>query len=229
MSPPLRHPLYGKPRTLLRRLRDGTPRYIVIPHVLTPERAKLADWLASMLGTALLLTVIAAFVFSREKTWPYALTLLALFLIGRALIRAILPMLLRARTEIEMTTEQIKVRRWLWWTRYDRLIEHRFALQWHDRADDESRRQDYERRREGQNGRVPRQTPYYNCSLHVVLIYAGQRVDLLTVYGQKEAAAIVARLQYCDRALNAALSMNGGNRQRPEDEWADVPGGMRHG
>ena len=62
----------------------------------------------------------------------------------------------------------------------------------------------------------------------MILIYAGQRVDLLSVFGAKEAAAIVTRLQYCDRLLNEAIAMSGGISKRPEDDWAEAPGGMRH-
>lgn len=63
-------------------------------------------------------------------------------------------------------------------------------------------------------------------SLHLVLVYAGNRVDQATIYGRSEAAAIVARLQYCDRCLDKALAIGGGIPNRPEDEWNDAPGGL---
>ena len=75
------------------------------------------------------------------------------------------------------------------------------------------------------DGHVVNPPVYYGDSLHVVLVYAGHRQDLLTVYGQSEANAIVARLQYCDRCLDKALSM-GGMAKDAADEWNDAPGGI---
>lgn len=112
------------------------------------------------------------------------------------------------------------------WVHYSRLLEHRFALYPHDWTSWEQRDIDYETRRAAADGHVVNPTVYYGESLHLVLVYAGHRVDLTTVWGQSEAAAIVARLQYCDRCLDKALEMGGGAPKRPEDEWNDAPGGI---
>lgn len=108
------------------------------------------------------------------------------------------------------------MRRWLFfWRHYSRLLEHRFALQIHDRADEEVRDYDYTAREEAAKGNLIKQQPYYGQSFHVVLVYAGRRADLLTVFGQKDAVAIVARLQYCDRRINQAINMAGGVNHAP--------------
>ena len=151
------------------------------------------------------------------------------FLAGCGLIRGSVRAALRTKTQILMTTTTIRVRRWLVWRDYNRLYEHRFALHVHDHAEEEGRDLDYEARQASVKGNVIRQTPYYSASFHVVLVYAGHRADLLTVYGQKEAAAIVARLQYCDRSLNEAIAMSGGISKRPEDDWNQTPGGLHRG
>jgi hypothetical protein len=44
------------------------------------------------------------------------------------------------------------------------------------------------------------------------------------VYGTQEAAALLARLQYLDRQLDAALKIGKGVPEQPRDEWAESPG-----
>jgi hypothetical protein len=56
---------------------------------------------------------------------------------------------------------------------------------------------------------------------------AGHRIDLLTVFGPVDAAAILARLLYLDRELDAAISRGKGVRQRAEDDWDEAPGDVR--
>ncbi|MCY1382789.1 hypothetical protein D9M69_708470 [compost metagenome] len=68
---------------------------------------------------------------------------------------------------------------------------------------------------------------YYGDSFHVVLVYEGHRVDLLSVFGRQQAAAVVARLQYCDRQLEQE-SKNVGAADNPHAgaDWHQSPGGL---
>lgn len=229
MQKHFKNPLSGRPRTVETKGRDGKPQFRIVARELTPFRARMADGISTALTVVLLIGCILAFFNAAKAGLSEAVMLAGVFLVGERVLRATLRAALRGRCEIVMTTDTIKVRGWFVWRSYNRLLEHRFALHVHDHAEEENRDLDYAARQASSKGHVIRQTPYYMASFHVVLVYAGQRADLLTVYGQKEAAAIVARLQYCDRLLNEAIAMSGGISKRPEDDWTAAPGGIDRG
>jgi uncharacterized membrane protein len=220
-----RNPLSGNPHTVQTRDRDGMPRFNITPRELTPGGAKLVDAICAVVGAMLALGNVAVVVTSHTGTTAILQSIIASFALYCAIAWSV-RRALRRETSIRMTTEAISVRRWHGWQHYARDLEHRFALQAHDNAKHEQQQHEYEIKRASARGRFVRKTAYYGESFHVVLLHAGHRQDLLTVYGQKEATAIIARLQYCDRCLDEAMSMGGGIKQRPEDEWNDTPGGL---
>lgn len=222
----IRNPLEGYPQTDETTGMDGLPSFRITPRTLTPFRAKVAHGIASLISVGL-------FIAAAHYLWTVAgigLPQIAVAVVLITVVSHLLPRVcesgFRHPREIKMTAEAISVRSARGWRHYSRLLEHRFALYPHDRTAWEQRNNDYEMRQAAASGHVVSPGVYYGESLHLVLVYAGHREDLLTIYGQREAAAIVARLQYCDRCLDKALAMGGGIPKRPEDEWNDSPGGM---
>ncbi|MNG13571.1 hypothetical protein D3C84_972590 [compost metagenome] len=115
----------------------------------------------------------------------------------------------------------------LGWQSYDRQIDHRFVLLPHDASEHERRRNDLATREAAASGKVVQKPIYYGDSFHVVFVYAGHRIDFLTVFGRKQAAAIVARLQHCDQLLDAEAKRLGGRNIPPvNDDWHSSPGGL---
>ncbi|WP_339635769.1 hypothetical protein [uncultured Sneathiella sp.] len=94
----------------------------------------------------------------------------------------------------------------------------------HDYAPEENRLHDFEVRRAAQKGKVVSKLPIYGESFHLSFEYMGQRNDVMTIYGQKVALAVLARLRACDQVLNNQASVGDGFATRPEDQWADQPG-----
>lgn len=229
MDPKFRNPLEGHPRTVETVDAVGLPTFRITPHVLTPGRAKAADKISFVLFCLLWMGCLYSVATAPRWDLTEAATTLATGLAGGWVIRWVTHYALRRRTEIEMSADTIAVRGWLGWRRYSRLMEHRFALHIHDSAAQEYRNNDYLVREAATKGRVLNLPAYYGSSFHVVMVYAGHRLDLLTVFGQVEAAAVVSRLQYCDRRLNEALEMGRGAGERPENDWYDAAGGMNHG
>ena len=226
MSNVFRNPLDGYPHTVETTGADGVPSFTIMPRPLTPDRAKAAHGMASLLSFGLFIAV-AYYLWTVAGIGLPQIAVAAVLLMG---VGHVLPRLcesgFRRPTEIRMTAEAISVRSARGWVHYSRLLEHRFALYPHDWTSWEQRNHDYVTRQAAADGHVVSPAVYYGESVHLVLVYAGHRVDLTTVYGPSEAAAIVARLQYCDRCLDKALEMGGGVPKRPEDEWNDSPGGM---
>jgi len=69
---------------------------------------------------------------------------------------------------------------------------------------------EFETRRAQASGEVIRKTSYYGESFHITLEYVGHRNDLLTVFGPKDALAILARLTACDEVLSARSKTGAG-------------------
>jgi hypothetical protein len=221
-------PLSGRPLTLESKDHHGQPIFKIKPEALTPFRCKAADALIQLTGFVLVIACALDIFNLLEIFVEPVLKVMAMALIAYVLLAWLFKTILKQTTSINMTTEAISIRRWYGWVRYHRHLEHQFALLNHDKMRDEQQRHEYEIRQASAKGKVLRKKAYYADSFHIVLVYAGHRRELLTVYGQKEAVAIVTRLQYCDRRLNEAISMGAGSRQTPEEEWNSAAGGFHH-
>lgn len=50
----------------------------------------------------------------------------------------------------------------------------------------------------------PKKGKYYRRSFNIVLRYAGQRVDVASIFAKKQAEALLVRLQLFDQMMDAA-------------------------
>lgn len=222
-------PLTGRPRTLRLVDRYGLPWFRIICRELTPGRAKLARQLDEPINLAVACLCGYSWLNMRAPTWTQTGAVVVSGFVLAFALRIAVRVALTKRTEIRMTTTSIRLRGWFGWKDYDRMAEHRFAMGLHDRAAHETREQHHAAAVAGQKGKVLKQEPFYAASHHVALIYLGHRVDILDVYGETAAAAIVSRLIYCTRYLNAAIQVAGGIRTGVEDDWnSRDPGGIDH-
>ena len=122
------------------------------------------------------------------------------------------------------TSEKFLVRRLVGWKTYDRQLPHKFLLLPHDHAQREREKHDLEVRKAQARGKIVAPRRYYQESFHVCLNYAGHRVDILTVFDRKDAAAVLARLQACDETVDVQVRNGNGGAFRPEDQWGIHPG-----
>ena len=219
-------PLAGKPATWDRADTNGNPRFIIKPSVLTPLRCKAVDGFKALIGVVLLVTCVLVILGLPELFVEPVAKNVGVSVMAYVGFSWLFKTLLMRNSSIEMSVDEIKVRRWYGWQRFNRNIEHQFALLNHDKMRDEQLKHDLAQRKSAAKGNIFLKKAYYADSFHVVLSYAGHRRDLLTVYGQKEAVAIVSRLQYCDHRLNEAANMSGGASQTPDEDWNHAPGGL---
>lgn len=223
-------PLSGWPHARAIPTEDGLPAYAITFQVLTPLRARMLDGCvdaAPVLLPALWLLVAYSLGLLNAPTAVLGVTTAVVVVAALLFARwALLPVFLRPH-EIVMTTATVSVRRGKGWISYPRQVEHRFALKRHDFALWEQRENDAERASASIDRTEPKLAFYFADSFHVVLEQAGQRRDLLEVFGPVPAEAVLSRLQYIDRILDAAIKMGGGVPNRPEDDWDDAPGDMR--
>lgn len=198
--------LAGKPVTRQTRDENGQPVYTIKAAVLTPFCKKLVDSFKEHVAAFL---VLAVGLVSIDAGWN---VVVALVLAGPAvLVYAVtglaITMLLRSRTSIEMRADSISKPGLFGRKRFDRAATHSFALYVHDKAQKEQREQEEKVAQAAAKGKVLRLKPYYADSFHVVMIYGTRRVDLLQVYGIKDAEAVLQRLALCDGLLDEAIGM----------------------
>jgi len=220
-------PFNGKPATEKVTEADGTSYFRIRPCELTPVRAKISDMAGSMTALGLNVAGIYQFeVFVGDPHWLWGLALVGPWL-AHPLIWRLYRVLLRKETEIVITPEEFRFRTWKGWQTYDRQLPHKFALIPHDKARAEKEAHDLETRREQARGQFVSKTRYYGESYHLSFEYLGQRNDVLTIHGRKEALAVLARLKACDEVMDAEARMGDGIALDPEDQWSDQPGEIK--
>lgn len=227
MSASFKNPLEGYPHTVETKGPDGLPSFRISLQSLTPQRARLAHGAADTASLCFLaLSVYALWVTTAQVGIAQCMAALLLVVVARRLLPRLAEIAFRQSGEIVMSANAVAVRRGRTWHRYNRLLDHRFALKEHDLTSWERREIEYRVREASTSGQAVNPTVYFGESVHVVLVYSGHRQDIVTVWGIAHASAIVERLQYCDDCLNKALSM-GGAAQTPGDDWPDGPGGIK--
>lgn len=223
-------PLSGWPHARAIPTEDGLPAYAIRFAVLTPRRARMLDGCVDAAPVLVpTLWLLVAYSLGLLSAPPAVLGVTTAVVVAAALLFArwaLLPVFLKSH-EIVMTTGTVGIRHGKGWSTYPRQVEHRFALKRHDFALWEQRENDAERAAANIDRKEPKLAFYFADSFHVVLEQAGQRRDLLEVFGPVPAEAVLSRLQYIDRILDAAIKMGGGVPNRPEDDWDDAPGDMR--
>lgn len=226
MLPRARSPFAGKPATRQIADRNGGPGFAVRPRVLTPFRAMAADWIAGMGMAAGLAFSLASLGSVPHPDSEMLTAALVVPVVGGFVLHEALRFLFRKRVRLMFTLDQFSVKTLFGWKHYDRLLPHRFALLQHDWTQAEQEQHQYQAARAQMQGKVFRKHRWYGNSFHVSFDYLGQRNDLLTVYGPKEAMAIVTRLNACDSVLDALARRGQGTPLTPADEWGAQPGAI---
>jgi hypothetical protein len=139
-------PLRGNPRTTLKRDRKKLPRFVIEPEELTPLGAKVLDGFKS---AAKALLTVGAVLWVLDRPDPRASDMAAAALLAWLYYMGAVfwaEVLLRKTTVIRMDTQTISVPGWFSRRRYDRNLEHQFALLLHDKAQEEARDLDFKAR-----------------------------------------------------------------------------------
>ena len=222
----VRSPFAGKPATRQVADHNGAPAFYVQPRVLTPMRAMAASWLTGLGVVAGVGFGVVGVANVPNPDGGMLTAALTVPVVGGFVLYGALRSLLRKRVRLMLTLEQFSVKSLFGWKHYDRLLPHRFALLQHDWAQAEQEHAELMAAQAQMRRKVVRKQRWYAKSFHVSFDYVGQRNDVLTVYGPKEAMAIVTRLNACDNVLDALARHGHGTPLAPADEWGDQPGAI---
>ena len=226
MKMTVRSPFAGKPATWQVNDRHGNPAFHVEPRILTPFRAMMVNFLTSVGVVAGMGYGLISAASADNPTPEMFIAAIAVPAIGGIVLSRTLNSLFRKRVRLMLTPQRFSVRGFFGWKHYDRELPHRFALLPHDWLQAEQASNEYQMQ-QAQLARKPyRKHRWYSNSFHVSFDYLGQRNDIMTVYGQKEAVAIATRLKACDDVLDAFARRGQGTPLTPTDEWGDQPGAI---
>ena len=206
--------------------KNGDMAFRVKPLVLTPERVKLARFLAGLSTFGLMVGGFYALTDKPDVTIWLWLAILLGPVLAFPLLNGFWQSSFYITIEIILTTDQFKFRSQGRWQIYDRRLPHKFALILHDKTQAEKDANELAVRQGQAHGQVIAPKRYYGDSFHLSFEYLGQRNDVLTVYGHKEALEILNRLKACDEVLDGEIHMGDGTALDPEDQWTDQPGGI---
>jgi len=216
-------PLSGFPYTQEKFDENGDLYYEIVVDALTPKRAEWADDLRRYMGwlfTGLFLWGLvgnAMHVGLKRVNVVDFVEMAVFFFVAHWLLSRGIRNELKKDTLIVMDLTTVKARTiFSRWKAFNRDIDHRFVCLPHDMTAHEAKMNDFAVRRAAKNNRVLSPPVYYGESAHVILDYAGSRVDLVEVFDKRYASAIAARLQYCDRALDAFAKKRIGWGDEPE-------------
>lgn len=222
MKKPL-SPFHGYPATTQYIDVHGRAAFRVEPFYLTPTGARIGDTLSA--GGVLWFVVFGVAnldnLGSQGGSWIAAIVISVLFI---TTIQALCRFLFKTHTRLELTNEHFIVYGAFRSKRFDRALPHKFTLIPHDKAEDEREQHLLSERQAQSRGQFVRKKKYYGDSYHLSYEYLGQRNDVLTVMGKKEALAIAARLKAIDDVLNANSGRSEGISLTPEDEWDNNSG-----
>ena len=219
----IRSPFAGFPEPKEINKNDNL-RFIVKPSTLTPERAMVADFLgcASVIGSIYYCGLFVSY-HPEPSGWAWIGAVIVPVLCTR-IYQAIWRSLLKTESRFELDKEVFTQKRFPVSTTFDRELPHKFSLIQHDLAQEEKERHELAVRQAQAKGKVISKKRYYGESFHLSYEYLGQRNDLLTIFGRKEAIAIAARLKACDEVLNKHAGFDDGIPLSPEHQWNDQPG-----
>jgi hypothetical protein len=198
----VRHPLAGYPSTIERSDDRGLPAYEIVPQEWTPEGAIRKAQALRVLKVLLAVWTVYEW-YNHGWSWVALVVMGIVSLIVFQAASRLSDRLIRKKTKLVLTCDFVSVLRdgqdWEH-IRYSEITG--FTLRGHDFARDEQLQLEYDAQRASQRQVALRKRLYYGESFHISTVHLGQQVDLFTVYGQKDARAIVERLQLCYRMLS---------------------------
>lgn len=215
-------PFDGQPTTI-DAVVNGIPTTTVIAHPIDPARAVIG---AAVFWCVVGLVVFAPAIFGEAVVEARGYT----GMVWAVLVTALLGMAFFASplVIVKFTPTRLAMRRgWFHPTRqvFDLAHPHRISLLMHDKAQQEKLANDYRRDIAARSGTAVKPEVMYGNSFHICFEHFGQRHDIMTVYGRKEALRIVNRLQAC-LEINKARAGTGGSATRPDQQWKTSPGDL---
>lgn len=215
-------PFHGYPKTRQYDDDHGHPAFKVVPSYLTPTGARIADTIG--IGCMVWFVLLGVASLGNPAAQGGGLFAIIIPILLLAAIQAMCRSFFKTQTKLELTNEHFIVYGAFGSRQFDRSLPHRFTLIPHDKTEEEQEKHLLEERQAQSRGQIIKKRKYYGDAYHLSYEYLGQRNDILTVMGKKDALAIAARLKAIDDVLNANSGRSEGVFLTPEEEWDEDSG-----
>lgn len=218
-------PLSGWPPT---KPLEGEEGYRVKARHFTPKGAEWTDVLTILAIAIVIFAVIWTAMFGMYDTgmayFGAALVALAFGIVMWTGRYRIFRPFLGKTARIEVRPEVIRLGRLFSYKNYDRRLPHAFDYTIHDRAEWEAEKDADAQQKAAAQKKTGGRARYYRRSYHIVLRYAGQRIDVASVFGKSSAEALLTRLQLLDAMMDAATGeATGPVRPEPAMQYGRRP------
>lgn len=219
-------PFDGWPTTRFMRAANGGIAGIIIePVVMTPLRAKFAQFLA-FASTFTTMAVALGTAYASDAEWYWWYMALGAPIILAGILHEIYRIVFQARCRLVFTPEHFAVQRGGGRTvLYDRQEPHRFRLDArHANAREEAERHEKLVMQARMRGRFVRPVKYHTDCLHLMLDYHGQPRKVMEIMGQEEALLVLARVKLVDEFMERMMAMGNATAKGAQSDWDDMPG-----
>ena len=217
-------PFAGEPYTSSTTDEHGNPAMAVTICEMTPERVPWADGFAGLCTTGFLGLSCYGLGMSEVSNLLVWAVGLVTPLVAHSRLERFFYRTMAKSTEVLFTPTEFRVKTGDIWQVYDRTLTHRFVMMKHDRTREEREQHESSIRRAQRAGKDITPKRYFGDSFHIIFDYLGQRCDIATVYDQKRATAIAARLKACDKVMDTKNKMGEGEVLNPGEQWGNTPG-----
>jgi hypothetical protein len=218
-------PFQGEPLTTLTKDKHGNPAMLVNIIENTP---KSASWANGLTGLCVFIVLVLLFFVGTGSgnVVLWIICVIVSFSLPSKIEKFFYSEMAK-RTDVMFTPTEFWVKAdGGSWLVYDRTLTHRFMMMKHDKARDERELHDRQKLRAQKRGDIIAPKRYFDESFHIIFDYMGQRVDVVTVYDQKRATAVAARLKACDKVMDTKNQMGEGEVLNPGEQWGQAPGNL---
>jgi hypothetical protein len=203
----------------------GVAGVLVRPVVLTPPRAKGADFLGGASALALSVLSVGLVSLLNEPAlycWPIAALWSWPF---TRLFQKIWRNSLKIEAELMFTPARLSVRvNGGAAVFYDRQTPHKFRMRLHEKAKDEAERDELIEAKARSRGNFIRRKKYYRDTYTLEFVDGRYPRHVLDIMGQREAERILARVGDVDDVMEQLVAMGDALAKGPQAQWDDMPG-----
>jgi len=217
----------GQPRTAFSVNKTGEPSAVVTISELSPFRAKLADGVAKALtwaGLGFTLFETMQLTGADWKDWLAAILIpVAFYPLTRWSMRSTF----KTNTIVRFDKDTFRIGHWPFGQKFDRQLQHSFKLLPHDKREEAKEKHQLKAMRQRNRGQFAEPEEYYSKSFNLIFEFLGERIDITEIWGEREAARALERLNTIDNVINTETGSGAGYALSPDREWNPQAGDLK--
>jgi len=217
----------GKPYTRFKTNKAEEPSVTVTISELTPLGARIADGFAKALTWAGLAYTIHDTMQLASADWKIWLAAIALPIVMYPLTRWSIRSSFKSTTTVSFDKNTFRIGHWPFAKKFDRQLHHSFKLLPHDKREEAKEKHQLKAMRQRSRGQFAEPEQYYSKSFNLIFEFLGERIDIAEIWGEREAARALERLNTIDNVINTETDSGAGYALSPDKEWNPQAGDLK--